>query len=54
VDALKRFQREQGLDPDGKLGSLSLFAMGLGPKRLAAQASEPPASSIPPPAGTQR
>ena len=48
VDALKHFQKEQGLDPDGKLGSLSLIAMGLGPKRLAAQAS------MPPPAGTQR
>ena len=54
VDALKRFQKEQGLDADGKLGSLSLIAMGLGPKRLAAQASEPPASSMPLTAGTQR
>ena len=54
VEALKRFQKEQGLEPDGKLGSLSLIAMGLGPKRLAAQAGEPPASSMPPPAGTQR
>ena len=54
VDALKRFQKEQGLDPDGKLGSLSLIAMGLGPKRLAAQTGEPPASSLPPPAGTQK
>jgi peptidoglycan hydrolase-like protein with peptidoglycan-binding domain len=54
VDALKRFQKDQGLDPDGKLGSLSLIAMGLGPKRLAAQAGEPPASSLPPPAGTQK
>ena len=54
VDALKRFQKEQGLEPDGKLGSLSLIAMGLGPKRLAAQAGDPPASSMPPPPGTQR
>ena len=54
VDALKRFQKEQGLEPDGKLGSLSLIAMGLGPKRLAAQISEPPSSSVPPPAGTQK
>ena len=54
VDALKRFQKEQGLEPDGKLGSLSLIAMGLGPKRLAAQSGEPPASSIPPPSGTQK
>lgn len=34
VDALKRFQREQNLTDDGKLGSLSLIALGLGPKRI--------------------
>jgi peptidoglycan hydrolase-like protein with peptidoglycan-binding domain len=33
VDALKRFQADQNLAPDGKLTSLSLIAMGLGPKR---------------------
>ncbi len=33
VDALKRFQTEQNLDPDGKLGSLALIALGLGPRR---------------------
>jgi len=33
VDALKRFQHEQNLTEDGKLGSLSLIALGLGPKR---------------------
>jgi peptidoglycan hydrolase-like protein with peptidoglycan-binding domain len=33
VEALKRFQRDQNLDPDGKLGSLSIIALGLGPKR---------------------
>ena len=33
VDALKRFQADQNLTPDGKLNSLSLIAMGLGPKR---------------------
>ena len=33
VDALRRFQREQNLTEDGKLGSLSLIALGLGPKR---------------------
>jgi hypothetical protein len=32
VDALKRFQAEQNLDATGKLNSLSLIAMGLGPK----------------------
>jgi len=35
VDALKRFQREQNLTEDGKIGSLSLIAMGLGPHRAA-------------------
>ncbi len=38
VDALRRFQSDQNLEPDGKLGSLSLIAMGLGPKRMTAQA----------------
>ncbi len=33
VDALKRFQAEQSLTEDGKIGSLSLIALGLGPKR---------------------
>ena len=33
VDALKRFQREQKLTEDGKLGSLTLIALGLGPRR---------------------
>jgi peptidoglycan hydrolase-like protein with peptidoglycan-binding domain len=49
VDALKRFQTAQKLVPDGKLGALSLIALGLGPNRnnsvadLAARpATEPP------------
>ena len=33
VEALKRFQREQNLNPTGKLDSVSLIALGLGPKR---------------------
>jgi len=45
ADALKRFQAEQNLTPDGKLTSLSLIALGLGPKRLSAQAhAQPPAA----------
>jgi peptidoglycan hydrolase-like protein with peptidoglycan-binding domain len=32
VDALKRFQTEQNLDASGKINSLSLIALGLGPK----------------------
>jgi murein L,D-transpeptidase YcbB/YkuD len=34
VDALKRFQRDQNLTDDGKLGSLSIIALGLGPRRV--------------------
>ena len=51
VAALKHFQEDQNLDPDGKLGSLSLIAMGLGPKRLTAQATPPavtPTPTVPP------
>ena len=44
VDALKRFQREQNLTDDGKIGSLSLIALGLGPKR---QAPEPTPEKAP-------
>ncbi len=33
VEALKRFQAEQNLDASGKINSLSLIALGLGPKR---------------------
>lgn len=32
-DALKRFQHDQNLTEDGKVGSLVLIALGLGPKR---------------------
>jgi peptidoglycan hydrolase-like protein with peptidoglycan-binding domain len=35
IDSLKRFQRDQSLAEDGKIGSLSLIALGLGPKRPA-------------------
>ncbi len=41
VEALKRFQREQNLTDDGKLGSLALIALGLGPKR--AESTDKPA-----------
>jgi hypothetical protein len=33
IEALKKFQTEQQLEPDGKLGALSIIALGLGPKR---------------------
>jgi peptidoglycan hydrolase-like protein with peptidoglycan-binding domain len=44
ADALKHFQAEQNLTPDGKLTSLSLIALGLGPKRLTATRSQPSAA----------
>ena len=47
VEALKRFQKDQNLDPDGKIGSLSLIALGLGPKRGVASAQSAPASNDP-------
>jgi peptidoglycan hydrolase-like protein with peptidoglycan-binding domain len=43
AEALKRFQGDQNLTPDGKLNSLSLIALGLGPKRLSAQTRAPSA-----------
>ena len=45
VEALKRFQRDQNLADDGKIGSLSLIALGLGPKR--ATLAEPPKTAQP-------
>jgi Putative peptidoglycan binding domain len=49
ADALKRFQSDQSLMPDGKINSLSLIALGLGPKRLTAKSdAAPPAASTAP------
>jgi peptidoglycan hydrolase-like protein with peptidoglycan-binding domain len=48
TDALKRFQADQSLMPDGKISSLSLIALGLGPKRLTAKSdSAPPPQAAP-------
>jgi len=45
-DALKRFQREQKLPETGKIDSLSLIALGLGPKHDSIEAkSMAPAAS---------
>lgn len=49
TDALKRFQREQNLEDDGKIGSLSLIALGLGPPRGAATPNPAPVSPPPVP-----
>jgi peptidoglycan hydrolase-like protein with peptidoglycan-binding domain len=53
ADALKRFQVDQNLMPDGKVNSLSLIALGLGPKHLTAKSdSVPPPQPIARPAPT--
>lgn len=33
VQALKKFQQDQNLEPSGKVNSISLITLGLGPKR---------------------
>jgi endonuclease I len=45
IDAMKKFQSEQNLDSSGKINSLSLIALGLGPRRdaVAAVPKPPPA-----------
>jgi Putative peptidoglycan binding domain len=50
ADALKRFQADQNLMPDGKINSLSLIALGLGPKRLTAKSDPAPQAGAPVPA----
>jgi len=42
VEALKRFQADQKIDGAGKLNSLSIIALGLGPKYDSAAAVLPP------------
>jgi hypothetical protein len=42
IDALKKFQSEQNLDPTGKINSLSLIALGLGPKHDTIATAAPP------------
>jgi len=48
VEALKRFQQDQNLEGDGKLGALSLVALGLGPKRTATVSQAAAGSPTPP------
>jgi peptidoglycan hydrolase-like protein with peptidoglycan-binding domain len=48
VQALRRFQREQNLNETGKLNSVSLIALSLGPKRsMAAQLNPQPSQKRP-------
>jgi len=49
IDAMKRFQTAQNIEATGKLNSLSLIALGLGPKHDTASVVHPPA----PPAASQ-
>ena len=41
VEALRRFQQDQNLESSGKLDSISLIALGLGPKRDAPAVTSP-------------
>jgi peptidoglycan hydrolase-like protein with peptidoglycan-binding domain len=54
MDAFKRFQADQKLEPDGKINALSLINLGLGPKHdggaLASTVAVMPASSTAQPA----
>jgi peptidoglycan hydrolase-like protein with peptidoglycan-binding domain len=45
VDALKHFQADQKIESSGKINSLSLIALGLGPKRDTAVVVPPPEQS---------
>lgn len=47
VEALRRFQTDQNLSPDGRINSLSLIAMGLGPKRATSGAVPAAGPSVP-------
>ena len=42
MEAMRRFQEDQKLTVTGKLNSLSLIALGLGPKDTAIRTPEPP------------
>lgn len=33
IEAMRRFQQDQNIEPSGKLDALSLIALGLGPRR---------------------
>jgi hypothetical protein len=54
MDALKKFQSEQNLESTGKINSLSLIALGLGPKRETPVLPKPPESGQQLPAAGQR
>jgi len=47
ADAMKRFQTEQSLPGTGRIDSLSLIALGLGPRHDSAEAKPPPVAAMP-------
>jgi hypothetical protein len=49
ADAIKRFQADQNRMPGGKINSVSLIALGLGPKRLTARSDATPPLPAPTP-----
>lgn len=53
AEALKQFQNEHNLRADGKLSSMALIALGLGPKRIPAAAVTPANPQPPKPAVIQ-
>lgn len=53
VEALKRFQADQKLDNDGKINSLTLIGLGLGPKHEAGAPTPPAANTAPAPSTTE-
>ncbi len=52
IDALRRYQQDQKLEATGKIDSLSLIALGLGPKHETASAKPPAPPPVPPPPPT--
>jgi len=48
ADALRHFQQDQDLEPTGKLNSMSLIALGLGPKHEGGPAPATPKGIQPP------
>jgi peptidoglycan hydrolase-like protein with peptidoglycan-binding domain len=54
VEALKRFQEEQHLAPSGRLNSVSIIALGLGPKRNLTATPAPDSNTQPRPQDENR
>ena len=46
ADALKRFQSDQNLESTGKINSLSLIALGLGPRHDSVTVPKPPVPPV--------